>query len=502
VVDAKSKWIVLLLLSVVGLSAGLSAGAEQKAAEQKVVKHSRAVLIRMEGMVAPYMEAYLDRKLEQARQAAADLVIVEIDSPGGYLDASEQIAFKLRDLGWAATVAYVPEMALSGAAIASLGTDQIVMRSSARIGDAGPIYQDENFFFRHAEEKVRSDLVQVVRSLAEAKGRPAALAEAMVDMKTVVYEYTNAANGKVRYMTAKEVQSLHDAGQWQKGPPVEESNKGLFLTLSGRRAVELGLAKSLVDGRQDLKRLYGVENLQIIEPTAVDSVVWMLTRPWITGILILVGLVALYIELSAPGISFGGLIAGLCAVLFFWSQFLGGTAGWLEVLLFLAGAVFLAVEVFLLPGSVITGLTGGLLMAAGIILAMQSFVIPETTLQWEIFGSSLLILAASLSAFVAAGVFLTWYFGTVPIIGHMVLPPPDLSATQTTLASSDRRPIPGGLEIGQTGVAVSPLRPGGRVRFGDTFYDVLTEGDFVDQGTSVRVLRAQGPSIVVRPVES
>ena len=72
----------------------------------------------------------------------------------------------------------------------------------------------------------------------------------------------------------------------------------------------------------------------------------------------MIGAVALYFELSAPGIGLGGLIAGLCFTLFFWSRFLGGTAGWLEVILVLAGAAFLAVEIFVLPGFGIAGITG------------------------------------------------------------------------------------------------------------------------------------------------
>jgi len=82
----------------------------------------------------------------------------------------------------------------------------------------------------------------------------------------------------------------------------------------------------------------------------VDAAVTILNLPLITGLLFVIGLVALYVEFSAPGIGMGGLIAGLCFAIFFWSRFLGGTAGWLEVILFLAGVAFLAVELFVLPG--------------------------------------------------------------------------------------------------------------------------------------------------------
>ncbi|MDZ7616781.1 MAG: hypothetical protein U1E05_07245, partial [Patescibacteria group bacterium] len=80
-------------------------------------KPVKAVLIRFEGEIEPMLREYLFRKLEEAEQQGANLVIVEIDSPGGYVDDSELIAARLRDIKWARTVAYVPREALSGAAI-------------------------------------------------------------------------------------------------------------------------------------------------------------------------------------------------------------------------------------------------------------------------------------------------------------------------------------------------------------------------------------------------
>ena len=89
---------------------------------------------------------------------------------------------------------------------------------------------------------------------------------------------------------------------------------------------------------------------RVYRHTTTDTIVYVLNNPFVTGLLVIIGLIALYIEFSAPGLGAGGLVAGLCAVLFFWSRFFSGTSGWLEVILFVAGLVFIAMEIFVIPG--------------------------------------------------------------------------------------------------------------------------------------------------------
>ena len=239
---ALRSWLAILgiLPAIAGWLASPLAAAE---AEPPAPKYQRAVLIRFEGTITPLLEQFLYRKLDDAKQDGADLVIVEIDSPGGLVESSFNIAHRLRDLDWAATVAYVPREALSGAAIVALGCEQIIMDPDAVLGDAGPIVLGEDFLFRHAPEKVRSDLARKIRDLAEGRNRPPALAEAMVDMNLVVYEVTDRQTGAKKFMSEHEIKSSPNPDQWEKGPPVLESREGSFLEVNGRRAVELTLAE-------------------------------------------------------------------------------------------------------------------------------------------------------------------------------------------------------------------------------------------------------------------
>ncbi len=468
-------------------------------------KPVNAVLIRLEGPVVPMLRAYLFRKLDTAEQDGANLLIVEIDSPGGVVDDSKLIAERLRDVTWAHTVAFVPREALSGAAIVALGCDDIVMAPGARLGDAGPIFLGEDFLFRHAPEKVRSDLVALVRQLAEAKGRPPALAEAMVDMDTVVYQWTNAATGEQAYMSAADVETLANADQWQRGPMVRASREGLFLEVVGQEAVELGLAQALVENRDALKQRYPIEGrLRVLRPTGVDTAVYVLNLPFVTGALFVLGLIALYFELSSPGIGVGALLAGLCFALFFWSRFLGGTAEWLELVLFAAGVVFLLVEVLVLPGFGIAGIAGILLIVASLIMAMQGFVIPETRRQVAVFANSLSVLALSGLGFAFAAFMLRRYFGAVPLLNQLLLRPPEAGEAAYTggafgSVGAERVAEAGAPAVGDRGIAHTALRPAGKARFGGRYLNVVTDSEFVKAGAPIEVVELRAGRVYVRP---
>ena len=323
-------------------------------AKEPAGKYHYGVLIRFQGEIGPGLQAYLYRKLEAVRQQGADLVVLEIDSPGGRLKESLEIAEHLQKLDWARTVAYIPREAISGAAIVSLGCDEILMGPHARVGDAGAIYLGEESLFHLAPQKLISYLAPALRSLAEAKGRPPALAEAMSDKDLKVFHVRNQKSGKETYISERDFKANPE--EWKKLEEVPESGNNRFLALTGTRAVEVGLANGVIKNREDLARRYGLGELHVIEPTGVDIAVELLNWWLITGLLLIAGLTGLYMEAMAPGHGVGGLIGAACFGLLFWSHFLGGTAGWLAILLFLLGIACIGVEIFLLPGTIVPGL--------------------------------------------------------------------------------------------------------------------------------------------------
>jgi membrane-bound serine protease (ClpP class) len=476
-------------------------------ATKPAASYQHGVVIRLQGPITPMLEQFLLRKLEAAKKQNADLLVVEIDSPGGFLDSSLNMAERLRDLRWARTVAFISREALSGAAITALACDDIVMTPLARLGDAGPIMQGEDSLFRHAPEKIRSELVGRLRDLGKAKGRPPALAAAMADMDLVVYRVRNKQTGEEDFLADEDIANAANPADWEKLQAVPESRPKYFLSVNGERAVQLRLAQAVADNLEDVRERYGVQReFTILQATPVDTAVTILNWPVITGLLFVVGLVALYIEFSAPGVGMGGLIAGLCFALFFWSRFLGGTADWLEVILFAAGLVFLAMEVFVIPGFGVAGLTGVLLVFVSVLMASQHFVFPRTALQLNTSLQSVLVLATSGLVFLGAAAVLSRYFRLLPVVNSLMLETPDAYALAESSTGKDEkarthdvfRRVP--VQVGDWGLADSPLRPAGKARFGEHHVDVVADGVFVDKGKSIRVIEVSGNRVVVREV--
>ena len=470
--------------------------------------YEQAALIHFNGPITSRLEQYVYRKTDKARASGADLLIIQMDSPGGELEASLRLANYFRDLDWAYTVAYVPQQALSGAAIAALGCNEIVLRPQAVFGDAGPIVMDYmEFGFRHAPEKVQTDLARRVRDLAAKGDRPPALAEAMVDKDLIVHRVRHQEDGRERYMSEEEIAADTDSSQWEKINEVLESRAGKFLEVSGTRAVELGMADANVDHESELIQRYNLAKPpHVLHRQFADFAVDLLNSPWVTALLLVVGLVALYIEFAAPGVSVGGLTAVLCFTLFFWSRFLGGTAGWLEVILFVAGVVFVIVELFVIPGFGVAGMGGFLLIVISLVMAGQNFLVPETASEMRTLTRTLLVIAGSGVLVIAGAVATTWYLDEIPILGRLALRPPDAQLTVTDSQPHYEEyaglpPQQKKLRVGDVGLADSPLRPAGVARFGDDFHDVVSEGNFVEDGRRIKVIHLSGNRIVVRDID-
>jgi membrane-bound serine protease (ClpP class) len=341
-----------------------------------------------------------------------------------------------------------------------------------------------------------------MRTLARAHKRPEALAEAMVDKDLKVFEYRNKTNGSRHFFSQREINDL-SADEWERVRQVPEAGDGRFLTLSGERTVELGIADELASSRDELlAKRNVVEPPAVYRPGSVELTVEILNHWLITLILIVVGLVALYIELSAPGIGIGGAVAALCFGLFFWSRFLGGTSGWLELLLFVAGIGFLLLEFFVVPGFGITGVVGLCLVVGSLILASQEFVIPQTPSDRDRLAVSLTVVVASGFIFLGCAVVVTRHFGRLPLLNRLVLDAPTSSSAPATGTKASKFELwQAAVNVGDIGIADSPLRPSGKAQFGDVYVDVVADSSFVDLGKMVKVVQIHGNRVVVREIE-
>ena len=200
----------------------------------------------------------------------------------------------------------------------------------------------------------------------------------------------------------------------------------------------------------------------------------------------------------------GGLTSLLCFSLFFWSRFLGGTSGWLEVTLFLVGLVFIGAELFVIPGFGIAGLGGIGLMIGSLVMASRRVLIPENAEQFTSLSYDVLTVTGAFIGFVIALVVLSNYIGELPGLSRLTLKPPVLEGVTASQASdlSTQPLVPGWQRVaeGDVGTTISSLRPSGKIQVDDFVVDVVTEGDFVESGQSVKVIGKQGSRIIVRLV--
>ncbi len=469
--------------------------------------------IRIEGVITPLIEEFIHRQIDRMKNEGANLLIFEIDSPGGYLTSSQSLANIIADLDdnkTIRTVAYVPKQALSGAAMIALGCDDIVMHPNAQIGDSAPIEMRAGGPFERAPEKVLSVVRDIMKTLGERKGRPTAITIAMADKDHAVYKVTNKQSGDISFMSEDDILAAN--GDWNKGPRVDETGKGNLLTVSGKRAHDLMIAAEPVANFDELKQRYGIpaeESVPAVGPTWVDTLVFLLNDGKVTGLLFVIGIICIYAELHVPS-GFFLIISCVCFGLFFWSRFLGGTAGWLEVMLFMLGLAFIALEVFVIPGFGVFGVSGALMMLASLVLASQTFFIPTSSADYRELADHLSTLGGSLVGVIITALALSRFLPRMPLLNRMVLVPPggapfprtnepllrpDLAAEAF---ASHRLLGPYADLQGVRGHAVTILRPSGKAQFGDRMVDVISDGPFIEVGRAVQVIEVNGNRVVVR----
>ncbi len=464
------------------------------------------LLIKIEGMIEPLMQNFFNQQLRRARADKVNMIIIEIDSPGGLLGTAETMAediAALEDHG-IRTVAWIPREAISGAAIIALGCDEIYMHPEARIGDAAPIEAKDGAFER-APEKVLSYTRNLLRTLAEKKGRPPAIAEAMADKDLEVFQVINPGTGETEFKTEAE---LHEAKrEFDIQQRVPESRKNNLLTVSGRRAHDLRLAEPPVSGREELKQRLGipaVTELKRIERTWVDNLASILSGNGSAFLLFFFGSILVYLELhTTTGLC--GIGSAICFTLFFWARW-GGTAGWLEVVLFLLGLALIAIEIFLIPGFGVFGVSGGLLVFVSLVMASETMTASFSFEGLQKFGAPTATLMGSLMTVIVVAVVISHYLPHMPLLRRIVLEPPDAG----NLVFDPRlvgEPDPAGLLIadsglvGQVGGTVSVLRPSGKARIGESLVDVVSDGPFINLGAPVEVVRVEGNRVFVRETD-
>ena len=425
---------------------------------------------------------------EQMNRDPVNFIAVVIDSPGGNTEESIRLATYLSDMDSAKirTVAYVTNEALADAGLIAISCDQLVMNADARLGGDGA---------RVIEEDDIELATLAIQEMAKSKNRTWSLPAAIIDPELSVYKYQLADSPVTDIFCDQELKQQEDPERWQEQEEI--SPQGEVLQLTGVEAKELGLARHTVDNYGEFIDEYHLkETPKTIKPNWAHELIGALASPQVAGGLLFIGFFAMMAEMSAPGLSIGGFIAAVCFLLFFWSNFLQGTAGWLEVLLFMAGIIFIAMEVLVLPGFGIFGLGGGFMVIASLVLASQTFVIPRNDYQLAQLPQSMFTVVAAMAGVGTAGYMLRNVLAKAPIFRRTMLAPPE---GEEALARQARESVVQWEHLlGQIGKAMTPLVPAGKADFDGELIDVVSDGVAVDKNAIVEVIEVAGNRVVVK----
>ncbi len=406
------------------------------------------------GVVELGLAPFIERSVEEAVAAGAAAVVLDMDTPGGRVDAAERISDALTDAS-IPVYTLVNRRAYSAGALIALSTDRIYMRPGSVIGAATPVDGGGE----KAPEKIVSAMRSQMRALAESAGLDPEVAAAMVDEDI-------------------EIEGVVEAGK--------------LLTLTTEEAVDIGYATEVEDLGALVQEL-GHTGASVVTAEAnwAERVVRFFSNPLVSPFLLTLGFLGLLTEIKTPTFGMAGIAGVLSLALFFGSHMIIGLAGLEDLIIFGVGLALVGVEVFLIPGFGIFGILGAIGIMAGLYLSMLGdlSISADFTRAGLVLSTTIVLIAVSAWALIRtlpgssrlarSGIFLL--DRTDKAIGY------ESATTRSDL-------------LGMTGKAITDLRPSGTALFGDERIDVVSESEWITEGTPVTVVSAEGYRHVVRPV--
>jgi membrane-bound serine protease (ClpP class) len=441
---------LISLLVAAGLMAGAAAAAQDRQQQGAIFR------VPVTGVVELGLAPFIERTIAEAERVGAAAIILDIETPGGRVDAAQRIVRAISETD-VPVYAFVNVHAWSAGAMIAMAADRIYMRTGASMGAATPVTGEG----ATAPEKIVSAMRGEMRALAEARGLDPRVAEAMVDEEIAIEGVI--AEGKLLSMTPSEAAAV--------GYATEVASWDALLA-------ELGLQEAPV---------------YTATVNWAERIVRFLTHPMVAPLLLSLGMLGLIFEVKSPGLGVPGLVGALSLTAFFGGHFLIGLAGWEELILLVGGIVLLAVEMFVLPGFGIAGVAGVLAILAAFYLSMLN--VPMAT--GADYAQALGVLSLSIIVVIVAGWALLRMLPRSRGFSRSGLVLGDATTRETGYLSNVVRAE----LVGAVGVALTDLRPAGAGRFGEERIDVVSDANWIGAGTPIRIVRSDGYRHVVQAVD-
>lgn len=402
-------------------------------------------VVPIEGTIDRGLTKFVERAYQEADAQNAARVLLEINTPGGYLE--EAVAIKdIINRAKTPTIAYVTGGAISAGALLALTAPDLVMAPGTTMGAAEPRVGSTE----KADEKIVSYWASELAGAAEKNGRDPQVARAMADADVVI-------------------------------PGVKE--KGKLLTLTAGQALELGMIDDVLATRAEVLEKYGLSGSPVVEMdfSSTENMVRWLSNPYVSSLLLTIGIAGLVIEIFTMGFGIAGFIGFIALALYFGGSLLAGLSGWGAVLLFLVGLILLLVEVLVTPGFGLTGVGGLLAIIFSVFMTAPSGEQAVISLVIAILGT-IILLALSVK-----------FLPTRKVWRRLILNTKLEKETGYVAPQLDLLKF-----LNQEGITVTPLRPAGIAEINGERVDVVSEGAFIPPGMPVKVVKVEGSRIVVR----
>lgn len=411
----------------------------------------------IDGEIDLGLAPYIRRVINEAEKEGADAVVFKINTFGGRVDAATQI----KDIiigSKILTIAYVNNRAISAGALITLSCKKIAMVPGSSIGAATVVDQAG----QKQSEKYQSYMRSEMRSTAERTGRRTDIAEAMVDERVVI-------------------------------PGLVDSTK--LLTLTANEALKYQIADTLVDSYEECLKAFGLQGATTttVSSNWAEELVSFINNPIVSSLLIMIGFIGIFTELKAPGHALPGIIGIIALALFFGSSYILELSSALNIILFIAGLILLAVEIFVIPGFGVTGISGMVLILASIFLAL----IGQKTPFWDtnVLSLAVIQLAGALLFSILFFMAIVRFLPRNSYFNRLVLSDEE-NATKGFVSYPSASEL-----VGKEGTALTTLRPAGSAEINGIRYDVMADWEYIEKGSRIQVLRVEGIKVVVKKLQ-
>ncbi|MEZ6094210.1 MAG: NfeD family protein [Pirellulaceae bacterium] len=416
-----------------------------------------------------------------------NLLLLKMNGSAGALDPCLKLSRFLAgfDPDQMHTAIYLQGDIAGPSALIAAACDHILMDSKAKLGGefTPPLTPNEI-------TSIASDL----KLIADEKERDVAWIESLMDPQLDPIRFRNTKTGQARWMTRSEQESRDDAENWQSLEVIDATSGMDAITAENE-----GFVRAILNSHDEVIAFYQLDSeLVSLTPTSTDRYLSRfasaLASP-LSAMLLIMGTFFLFsIEANSPGLGVPAFFGTVCLFLFFWSQYFDGNAEWFEILLFFVGVAFILLEIFVVPGVGIFGIGGLLMMVVSIVLATQTFVLPQNAEDYKRLPVSLGIVLAAATSFLGSIVILRAYGKNIPIFRRMMLEPP--VATPDFAGDALHHEW-----VGRRGVAITQLIPSGKAKINGKIVNVMTDGAIVPAKAKIEVVEAAGNRILVKAVE-